>query len=101
MDHPGHITSKKGICTKDLSSLLFGHWETSAIKKLVLANISTSNSDGRDELWETELDNEQLEIDEVPCVASSRVKEKVENWLLSIIDTPQKIAQSESSQCSV
>jgi len=97
MDHHGHIASKKRISTEDLSSLLFGHWETAAIKKLVLADISTSDSDGRDELWEMEWENEQLET-EVPCVPSSRVKEKVESWLLRIVDTPQKIARSESSQ---
>jgi hypothetical protein len=83
-------------------SILFGHWETKAVRELVLTNISSSATEEYDlQGWDKESSHSNASGACDFHWASPRVVEKVDNWLSTVIDTPQVVNNIGSSNGSV
>jgi len=72
---------------RDLS-IVFGDWETPAIKEMVLATLPGSETDGGTTTQEREADED---VDgETIWAPSEKLKNKIECWLQDV-DIPQKV----------
>jgi hypothetical protein len=81
-----HINDLKPV------SIVFGHWETKAVRKLVLAKMSSSATEEFDlQGWDEESSDSNISGACDFHLASQSVVARVDNWLSTIIDIPQVI----------
>lgn len=84
-----HVTELKPV------SVLFGHWETKAVKELVLAEMSSTEMEEYDlRAWDEESSESNGSGAADFNWALPRVVEKVDNWLSTVVDTPQVVNNS-------
>lgn len=70
-------------------SIVFGHWETKAVRKLVLAKMSSSVTEEFDlQGWDEESSDSNVSGAGDFHWTPPSVVAKVENWLSTIIDVP-------------
>ena len=82
-------------------SIVFGHWETKAVRKLVLAKMSSSATEEFDlQGWDEESSDSNVSGACDFHWASPSVVAKVDNWLATVIDIPQVINSVGSSDGS-
>ena len=88
-----HVTELKPV------SVLFGHWETKAVRELVLAKLSSTEMEEYDlRAWESSESNVSGAADF--NWAPPRIVEKVDNWLSTVVDIPQVVNNSSWSSGS-
>jgi hypothetical protein len=96
MNAAQHINDLKPV------SIVFGHWETKAVRKLVLAKMSSSATEEFDlQGCDEESSNSNVGGACDFRWASPSVVAKVDNWLSTIIELPRVINYVGSSDESV